>query len=167
MRSLFVTDSVFVNSTSGSFGGVGAVGNYQGTPGDIIVARTVVTDARADIDGGAFFSENNLYVTDSTFERVSARRSGGAVFSYRQARFSRAHATYFAPFRPAHTLLTIESISSCTSGRTRARRRSNLSRWVVIHRREGCAPRRRGVRVGGTHGGFELHLQERISTGEL
>lgn len=98
MRSLVVSDSVFVNSTSGSFGGTGAAGNFVATPGDIIVTRTSVTDSHAAIDGGAFFSENNLYVTDSTFLRVSASRSGGAVFSYRQASGSReSHGTTNPP----------------------------------------------------------------------
>lgn len=86
MRSLIISDCVFENSTSGSFGGAGAIGNFKATPGVLSVARTRVVDTHADIDGGAFFSENDIDVAYSTFTRVSAGRNGGAVFGYRQVK---------------------------------------------------------------------------------
>lgn len=84
MRSLSVSDSSFFNTSSGSFGGTGAAGNFQATPGDITVNRTNVTLSSAALDGGAFFAENNLFIQESRFLDVSADRSGGALFSYRQ-----------------------------------------------------------------------------------
>lgn len=83
LRSLTVTSSTFRNTTSGSFGGVGAVGNFAATPGDVVVIRVSVDGAAATLDGGAFYSENNIYVSESNFTATTAGRNGGAIFGYR------------------------------------------------------------------------------------
>lgn len=84
-RTLTVTNSTFRNTSSGSFGGAGAVGNFLATPGDIVLIGVSVEGSTATLDGGAFYSENNIYVADSNFTSVSAGRNGGAIFGYRQS----------------------------------------------------------------------------------
>lgn len=85
LRSLTILRCAFFNTSSGSFGGVAAASNFLATPGNVAVTNSSVRLSRAELDGGAFYSENDVVVHGCTFEDVSASRSGGAVFSYRQA----------------------------------------------------------------------------------